>query len=158
MSDVPTYFPENIVAILAEYLAEIEGVEDVVTRPIRTSDPDGTAGVFAGEWTPEEYEIGVQSGEPTIQNYSLFLQFTSKLAGEEQENRGLHAVVSRKIRAMLYRNPDLHVALRGLSEALDGATERFARMETQRQRFFSNQAQGVFLFLSVLDLKVQTTV
>lgn len=149
-------FPGNLVEVLKPVVGAVDGVGDVLGRPIRRQDQTGLAAVFPGEWAPQDTEIGVGGlGEPTIQRYTLNVQYAWKGTPEEAA-RAHHSTVSKKIRAMLYRDPDLRVALAGLSDEFLGVTERFARLGVPGQRFFSNEVDGLFVFLSHIDMWVET--
>ncbi len=146
-------FPSNIIDTITPFLADIPEVTSVVGRPVRIMDPHGTAGIFAGDWNPREYEIGNE--EPSFGRYNLAIQFNTK-GTPETVYRAKHADGSKNIRSMLYRDQDLRVALAALSETTMGVTERYGRFEVVRQRFFSNDMKGSFVFLSHIDLWVET--
>lgn len=151
--DAPYEFPANIAWVLSCGLERMEPVKSVVRRPLRPSDPNQTAGVVTMDWTAEGYEIG--GPEPTVSAYTFRLQYLVKMVGDEQGAMLLHAKGSKTIRAMLYRDTELGLQLRSLTETQAGRTERVKKYDVRAQRFVSNEIQGNFIYLSSLDVVVQ---
>lgn len=162
ISEVIPVFPNNAVDIIATRALELIDPPDlyVVKRPLRKSDPNETLGVYAAFWNPVEdsYEMrggNPTSSEPTLQRYMVFLEAFIK---DMDEERGLakHSVFSKLVRAMLYRDAPLLVSLRTLSSTVNGSTERTQRLGIRTQRYSSNELDGAFLFLSVIEFWLET--
>lgn len=156
----PDLFPNNAVSILQTRCKLIDSDLFVIRRPLRESDPTQSIGVFASAWEPDEesYEMrGSPQGpsEPTLQTYRIAVQAFVK---DMDEERGLatHATLSKMIRSMLYRDDPLRVALSALSATMDDSTERTKRWGIRQTRYFSNEIEGNFLYLSVLEFWLET--
>jgi hypothetical protein len=93
---------------------------------------------------------------PTLSTYLFNLQAFIK---DSQEERGLnvHSVLASRVRMVLYTNPDLQVIFAALSADLgNGLTERMSKWGVGNTRYYSNEIEGSFLFLSTLEFWVQT--
>jgi hypothetical protein len=93
--------------------------------------------------------------EPTLQQYLITVQGFVK---DMDEERGLdvHAVLSKRLRAMLYRDDPLRVGLLALSVVMNGSTERAKRFGVRTQRYVSNEINGSWLYLSTLEFWLET--
>ena len=155
-------FPNNVVDVLASKFLSIEGLEYVLKRPLRPIDPDMCLGVFALDWTPGEFEMGGSVNmdippDPVTSTYVYAIQCLVKQSDEE-EGILKHTVLSKIVRAMLYRDTALRVALSTLNETSLGMKERTQRWGVRTQRFIQNEIQGQFVFLSILEFFVETEV
>lgn len=153
-------FPSNIVQLVKTRAKLLDNDLYVVGRPLRESDPVQSVGVFGIQWVPEEssYEmLGAPVGrhEPTVQRYIITVQAFVK---DTDEERGLdvHAILSKKLRAMLYRDDPLRVGLLALSVDMNGSTERTKRFGVRSQRYVSNEISGSWLYLSTLEFWLET--
>jgi hypothetical protein len=155
-------FPNNVVEILKTRIIMLDPdlAEATFKRPLRESDPHQSVGIVAANWTPNEesYEmLGAPAGrhEPTLQNYFITVQ---AFVRDSDEERGLaiHSVLSKMIRAMLYRDTALQVGLASLSATYGGSTESTKRWGIRQQRYFSNELQGSWLYLSNLEFWLET--
>lgn len=158
-------FPNNVVLALKPRFETLPGlvvpnadavdVSQVFMRPLRSSDPNISIGLIAAEWTPNESEIGQM--DPAISRYLYLIQAFVKDADEERGLRS-HAALSKRVRAMLYRDAPTRVALGSLSvqDAGAGLTERTQRWGVRQQRFMANEVQGSFLYLSTLEFWLET--
>lgn len=152
-------FPNNVVAILKTRTQLLDSDLFLCSRPLRSSDPVQSVGIFPAFWNPDEqsYEtIGASApGEPTLQTYQISIQ---ALVKDMDEERGLavHSVLSAMIRSMLYRDALLRVGLGALSVTMDGNTERAQRWGIRTQRFLSNELEGSWIYLSTLDFWLET--
>lgn len=152
-----TAFPGNIVHVIEQALERNVYVDQVVGRPLRRDDANMTAGVHVIAWEPdgpEPYEIGQE--EPTFQRYPFVIEYVIKYAGDAAEARNVHSMASKAIRAMLYRDEQLLLQLRTLSEEVDGTIERAKRTVISRQRFGSQRFDSEMIFLSIIQGYVQT--
>lgn len=99
--------------------------------------------------------IGKFAHEPTLQKYNIQIQ---GLVKDMDVERGLavQSVMAKMIRAVLYHDDLLRVGLTSLTDTRYGVTERLRRWGIRQQRFMSNEIEGDWNFLSVLDLWVET--
>lgn len=153
-------FPNNVVQVVTAALegshAAFEG--QAFARPLRPTDPNPCIGVFPALWTPgqETLEIGHNpQGEPTIQTYTIVVQAMNK-DSDKDIALSRHSTIAQIVRRTLYRSDPLRVLLGGLV-ATDGIVqERFQRARLGSQRFMDNEINDQFVFLSVLDLSIET--
>lgn len=153
-------FPNNAVALIKIALQTIDADLRIYGRPLRSSDPAQSIGVFPQLWQPDEQSYEMRGGpegpsEPTLSRYQIAVQGFIKDLDEE---RGLatHSVLSKQIRTTLYRNSPLMVALRMLAVTMNGSTERTQRCGVMTARYLSNEIDGNFLYLSTLDFFLET--
>lgn len=155
-------FPMNVINLMAVRLQTLDGDLMVVKRSLRDSDGTQSIGVYPIVWTPDEtsYEmIGSDASnpkaEPTLQRYVIGVQSYVKDTDEEQ-GIAVHAILSKMIRSLLYRDAVLAVGLNALSVTMNGSTERIQRRGISTQRFLASEVQGVFMYLSSLEYFVET--
>jgi len=154
-------FPNNVVDLVAARSQLLDSDLFVIRRPLRDSDPNESIGVFGVQWTPEEdsYEMrGAPSGasEPTLQRYLITVQgFVKDM--DEEAGLARHSVLSKMIRSMLYRDEPLRVGLATLSPVqMNGSTESLKRWGVRQVRYFSNELNSVWLYLSNLEFWLET--
>lgn len=155
-----THFPNNCVHILSERFKLIDQDLYVVKRPLRTTDPEQSIGIMASLWNPEDdsYEIkGAPLGrsEPTLQMYIITIQAFIKDM-EEERGASTHSLLSKMLRTMLYRDEGIRVGFTALSSSMMDSVERLQRWRVLRQRFNSNELSGDWLYLSTLELMIET--
>ncbi len=151
-------FPNNVVDLIAARSQSIDADLFVTKRPLRSSDPRQSVGVYSSLWTPDErsYEFdGNLPGIPTLQQYMIIVQGFVK-DGDEESGLAVHSVLSNRIRAMLYKDNPLQVAFRGLSASSGTITERMRRWGVRSQRYFSNEIDAQWLYLSTLEFWMET--
>lgn len=150
-------FPTNGLMVLYDRLALIEGVALVVRRPIRPIDPSFTIGVTSQDWEPNggPEMRGRTNPDPTISRYIYAIQAFVKHSDVDEGLR-LHAYLAKKIRVMLYRDPDLRVRLAALTEDDLGVHERTQRWGVRRQNYMSNEVDGTWLHLSTTEFYLET--
>lgn len=155
-------FPNNIISLLKVRSGYLDPPKlKVYQRPLRPSDPSETVGFFAAQWEPNNnsFEMTGQPSpgpsEPTLQTYLIACQAFVKDFNEE---RGLakHSVLSKMVRAMLYRDDALRVGLSALSVTMSGSTEQARRWGIRTQRYLSNEINTEFLYLSTLEFWLET--
>jgi hypothetical protein len=157
-------FPNNVVDLVAFRMQFLDADLQIFKRPLRDSDPIQCVGVFAQQWLPDTdsqemrgripgQTIGYK--EPSIEQYLISIQAFVK---DMDEERGLatHSVLSEMVRTMLYRDATLGVALAALSTTLNNVQKRTGRWGIRQQRYFSNELQGSFLYLSNLEFWLET--
>lgn len=156
-------FPNNIVDLVHTRSVLIDSDLYVCKRPLRESDPVQSVGTFATQWLPDddshEMKGGILGGgfghDPSIERYLVAVQAFVK---DMDEERGLavHSVLSEKLRTMLYRDEALRVGLSTLNTNLNGVQKRTTRWGISTQRYFSNELQGSWLYLSTLEFWLET--
>lgn len=153
-------FPNNVVNLICERMQVIDDDLQIFKRPLRASDPVQSVGVFPNLWTPDEesYEMsGLSPAEPTLQQYTVSVQALVR-DGDEQRGLAVHSILSTLARRVLYRDTTLRVALAGLSISGLGATETLKRWKVRGQRYFNNDIEGQFLYLSTLEFWMETEI
>ena len=165
--DIEAVFPNNFVQVLSIVLPGIATEITLKKRPLRPTDPNYSIGVYATVWQPMEdsYEMrGVLGGsgdvgpnEATLSRYQIGIQLLVK-DSDSARALAVSSLLNRRIRSVLYRNTALRVALAALYATEDGVTERLQRWGIRNQRYLSNDIEGKFVFMSVLDMWIETEV
>lgn len=165
--DTDAVFPNNVVKCLGIVMPALGDVDEltVLRRPLRPTDPNKSIGVYATLWTPDErsYEmghlnvLGQQSGpsEPSLSSYQIGIQTLVK-HGDTEQALAIASVLNKRVRAVLYRNEPLRVALGSLYVQDSTSRESMRRWGVRSQRYFSNEIEGKFVFTSVLDFWIET--
>lgn len=161
-------FPNNVVEVLSLRFDNMDDEITVLRRPLRTTDPATSIGVWGTLWTPdpESSEIrGLGAGspipgpqEPTLGRYIVTIQAFIK---DMEEERGLarHSVLSMWVRAILYRDNALRVALASLNAEVAGVQERMMRWGVTAQRYLNNElGDNEWLYLSTVELWLETEI
>jgi hypothetical protein len=160
IDDTTIVFPNNVVSLVATRVELLDPDLVVFRRPLREADPHQSVGIVAANWLPNEdsYEmLGAPQGrhEPSLQNYFITIQAFVR-HGDEEKGLAIHSVLSKMLRAMLYRDNALRVGLASLSASMSGSTETTKRWGVRQQRYFSNELQGSWLYLSNLEFWLET--
>lgn len=155
-----THFPYNAVNEIKASMAALDPHLYVCRRPLRSSDPLQSIGIFGQQWTPDDdsYEMrGMLGGQhvPTLSSYLIGVHGFIKDTDEER-GAATHATLSKLIRTTLATDDGLRVRLRQLSVTLNGSTERTQRFGVRTQRFLSNELQGSWLYLSTTEFWLET--
>lgn len=155
-----TQFPQNVVELLCTRFRLIDSdfAEAVFARPLQPTDPVQAIGVVASQWVPNTDSLemrGMGNMEPSLNRYLITVQAYIK---DMDEERGLntHSVLSRMVRSILYNDVPLRQALASLSSTLSGKVEAPRRWGVQQQRFFSNELDSTWLYLSILEFWLET--
>jgi len=153
-------FPNNIVICLSEVFPAVDEDAFVINRPLRPTDPNYSIGVYATLWQPEEdsFEMGGKHAgpnEPTLSQYQIGVQTMIK-DGDSVRGLAISSIFTKRVRMVLYRNEPMRVALGELAVTDASYTERLRRWGVRSQRFMSNDVEGQFVFISVLDLWMET--
>ena len=154
-------FPNNVVSLVQTSVQALDSDLVVYRRPLRVTDPSqGSVGIYGQQWLPEEdsYEMrGAPMGlhVPTLDQYLISVQAFVK---DTDEERGLarHSVLSEMIRSMLYSDATLRVGLSALTTTVSNVTKRTKRWGVRQQRYFSNEIDASFLYLSTLEFWLET--
>lgn len=156
--DLEAVFPSNVVQCLAIVLPGVDADATLYRRPLRGTDPNYAIGVYATLWTPdnESFEMGPKMDpEPTLQQYQIGIQTLVK-DGDPQRALRVGSILNKRVRGVLYRNQPLRVALGQLQVTDGGYTESFRRCGIRSQRYMSNDLEGAFVFISVIDFWIET--
>lgn len=162
ITNATTVFPNNIIEIVKTRTQFLDSDLVILKRPVRASDPTQTVGLTAASWLPDlsSFELvqlggNVQSGEPTLQTYTI--NVTSFVKDMDEENgQAVHSVLAAMLRSMLYRDSTLRVGLSALAVTMNGHTERAKRWGVRTQRFLNNQVDTEFMYLSTLEFWLET--
>lgn len=164
---VDSVFPNNVVKCLKIVMPALgdDGELTVLARPLRPSDPNKSIGVYGTLWMPDErsYEMGHNNvlgqpsspSEPTLATYQIGIQTLVKHSDTEAA-LAVGSVLNKRVRAVLYRNGPLQVALGSLYVEDSTSRESLKRWGVRSQRYFSNEIEGKFVFTSVLDFWIET--
>lgn len=151
-------FPNNVVVCLSIALPSIAEDLRLFKRPLRPTDANYAIGIYGTLWQPDEesYEMGHGApSEATLNKYQIGIQTLVK-DGDVERGLAISGVLSNRIRAVLYRDQPLRVAL-GSLYVQDGAfRESMRRWGVRNQRFMSNDIEGAFVTISVLDMWIET--
>lgn len=154
-------FPNNAVELIATRALTMDDDMTVLRRPLKKSDPVQAIGVWATLWTPEYASMEMHGNDPIMPSQPTLSRYTINVEAyikdmDEQNGLATHSVLSTMIRAMLYRDNPLLVALRSLSVQTGSVTERVQRFTVQNQRFAGNELQGSFMYLSTTVCTLET--
>lgn len=150
-------FPNNVVECLAIVLPSVDEDVTVYKRPLRPTDPNYAISVYSTLWQPQEdsYEMGHLETEPTLSNYQIGIQTLVK-DGDTERALGISSVLTKRVRTVLYRNEPLRVALGSLYVEEGSLKESLRRWGVRSQRYMSNDIEGKFVTISVLDFWIET--
>lgn len=159
ITETTPVFPNNVVLLVQDRIPDaVDPDLRVFRRPLRESDPSQSVGIVAAQWLPDEESMEIRGTgfhQPTLETYLITVQAFVK---DFDEERGLatHSVLSEMIRSMLYRDAPLRVGLSALATSVQGVTKRTRRWGIRQQRYFSNEIEGNFLYLSTLEFWLET--
>lgn len=153
-------FPNNVVLELCKPAAipSIDSDCTVLKRPLRPSDPNYSVAVYGALWTPNEesYEMGHSTPhEASLNQYQIGIQTLIK-DGDTEKGLAISSILANRIRSVLYRNQPVRVALASLYVQDGSSRESLRRWGPRSQRFMSNDIEGTFVTISVLDLWIET--
>lgn len=151
-------FPNNVVSALTFVLPGIDADVVPVSRPLRPTDPNLSIGIYATLWAPEEdsYEMGHPfPHEATLNTYQIGIQTLVK-DGDTQRGLAVSSILTKRVRSVVYRNEPLRLALGSLYVQDDVSRESMRRWGIRNQRFMSNDIEGTFVTISVLDFWLET--
>lgn len=157
LDETLAYFPMNAVDVYAEHMALIDPDLYVYKRMVDPTDQNYTICVTPTQWNPDVYSNEIRGGphEETIQNYGISI-VSMILDSDEERGIRTHSNLSTRIRAKLYRDESLRIALQGLKTELDGVVERAFNWNISSQQYLSSENSGYFRFVSALDINFRT--
>lgn len=152
-------FPNNAVELIAIRAASLDPDIHIEKRPLRNTDPTQSFGVSAAQWVPQDESLeirgAIDGSEPTISQYTLMVQAFVKDA-DQVRGGATHATFAKMVRTMLYHDTPLAVGLRTLSVVVGSSTERMLKWGIRNQRYFSNELDATWLYLSTLEFWLET--
>jgi hypothetical protein len=158
-----TEFPNNIIALLVARIPTFcdptgsgDNALKVFSRPLRTSDPTQSVGVFPAMKRPntDSFEIG-RTPEPTVKTYSVILQ-TVVQDTDESACISVHSILSNRLWRMFYRDSPLNIGLTALAVDANNSRERLQRRGIELQRYLSNEIQGSYVQTSWIECWFET--
>lgn len=155
--DESTGFPVNVVDALVASMKKYMVEHTVVERPVRFIDPARSIGVYVADWSPLEDSQQIGQYEPTLGRYLYRIQNMVK-ATDEVTGKTYFGADSKMIRAVLYRDPDLHVRLAGLVEEVLGSRESAKRWGVSRTRFLNTELKSQFTYIAQTDFWLESEV
>lgn len=156
-------FPNNVIALIRTRLLQTVDPEEtdptkkipVYLRPLRSSDSVQCIGIFPTWWLPDEDSFEIGKSGPTVQRYPFVIQTLVKDA-EEERATAAHGIMSKLVRSTLYNDSPLHVGLAALYVDMFGTREKFQKLNIQNQRYLNNEVSGSFIYMSTLNVYVET--
>lgn len=148
-------WPTNVVDVLVEELLNMEDVEATTSRGLTEDDTSGGIGVYVVSWAPPADAYVIGQADPILNVYTFGLDLMIK-ALDRAEAATTLSVMTKRLRTMLYRDDDLQVRLKQLSETAFGRTETYKRMRVTRQDYRTGTLGGVHLAASTTTLTVET--
>ncbi len=154
-----TLFPYNAVNLMADRFQTLDPELFVCKRSLRESDPVQAIGVYGEYWSPDPDSLEMRgrsiAEEPTLSRYYISIQCFVKDMDEER-GAAVHATLSKRVRTMLYHDDVLRIGLHLLTATVDGSTETTRKFGISTQRYLSNELQGSWLYLSLLESWLET--
>jgi hypothetical protein len=144
------------IAVAMERNLNADGEYTIFARPISPTDPSRSICIFPTDWAanPADKLIG-GSPEPYRSEYKIVIQ-NSLISGDPEGGRAMFSVDAKAIRAILYRDPDLHVALTSQVEVFMGSYERVQKVDVLRQEFMASRMNVGFMYLAKTEIVVTT--
>jgi len=148
-------FPLQFIDAIADALDALMVGYTVQTEPLDSTSSDKSIAVFPMSWTPEVETMLIGQREPAINHYQIRVQNLT-IHGDVHDGYTQFTNDQRKIRAILYRDATLSVALAAMQEVYLGSTERFKRMHVARQMTLPARQRLAMYFLCETDVQVDT--
>ncbi len=151
-----TEFPENVGALIKLRIPQVVDPDiKVLRRPLHTSDPTQSVGVFAQTKLPDPNSVEFRSDEPTIKRYNCILQ-GMVVNADEEKCLSIHSILSQRLWRMLFHDYPLHVGLTSLVVVNDNVRERFQKRGVVQQRYLSNEVTGNYIATSWIEWWFET--
>lgn len=147
--------PLQFIDAIADALEAVMTDHFVQTEPVSVLSRDMTIAVFPMAWTPDETTMLIGSVEPSINHYHIRIQNLT-IHGDIQIAYEQFTNDQRKIRAILYRDQTLSVALAAMQESYLGSRESFKRMNVVRQTTLPGRQNLAMYFLCETDILIDT--
>lgn len=150
-------FPLAFIDILIETLSHHFPASQVLAEPLTNVSPTEAIGVFPVSWTPDlDTKL---MGQPSVEPVDGFYQITVQnliVSADRPEGYSRFTSDAKKIRALLYRDMTLRVALAAMTEEFLDSIERFTTFDVTRQNFNTSRLNLGFYFLGQTDVRIKT--
>jgi len=141
-------FPTNIVDALAEHLIRLAAIDVVKKRSFRASDSAKQITIQASIRRPDSDGYAVGFRYPCVYTCLVNIQIFLKSTDEEHGNR-LTYDTAEELWLMLHTDESLKAELDALQVPVQGnEVQRISRMKVIEQRFFDDEADGEFGYMS----------
>lgn len=151
-------FPNNVVQIIAARFALIDPILTIVQRPLRTTDPNYSIGVWADTWLPVEGSNEILGQDfarvSTLERYTVMIQALVKDA-DEVAGLNASAVISETLRTILGTDGPLRSQLGGLPATLGNSTKLLKQWWVRSAKYMSGELNGTNLYLTRLGLLLE---
>jgi hypothetical protein len=128
----------------------------ILARPISPTDPSRSICIFPTDWAANPADKLIGGGlEPFQSEYKIAIQ-NSLIHGDIEVGRSMFSVDAKAIRAILYRDTDLHVALTSQVEVFMGSSERVQKFDVLRQEFMASRMNVGFMYLAKTEIVITT--
>lgn len=131
----------------------------VYKRSLDGTDPNFSIGMFFSSWAPTPQSAQIGQIEPGIGRYTFGIQAYLKADNRDAGERWM-AVLVKRLRNLVYRDPDLRQQLGSLSE-MDPevpAIERTLRFGINQVEYADSAISGGFAYLSQTEFFLETEV
>ena len=156
------FFPMSLVTPIMESFERLLPEHQVVARSLGLSEGTDTIGVFPSAWRPIENSTlmgmtlgNMASTEPSLGSYAIRIQ-NLRIDADEIIGREAFNNTCKKIKAILYRDPVLQLALRSLTEELLGTVERMKKFDIVKQDYLSSMTNMGMFYLGTTEVIFQT--
>lgn len=156
-------FPMGFVDLISEALDRVlnfDGeVYKIIGRQIGPTDPSRTIAIWPEDWSanPEAKLIGALNREPYESLYTLKI-VNLFISADMVEGRRQFSIDSKSIRAILYRDETLRLALAGLTEVFLGSVERVKKYDITNQKFLGSKTGISFSFICTTTMTITTEI
>jgi len=152
-------FPMTFVPLIGDAIdrnLNTDNEYSIFYRPISPTDPSRSVCIFPTDWSanPRDKLIG-GSLEPFQSEYKIAVQ-NSMIHGDIELGRSMFSVDTKAIRAILYRDADLHVALTSQVEVFMASSERVQKFDVLRQEFMASRMSVGFMYLAKTEIVITT--
>lgn len=125
-----------------------EGQVSVFKRGIASTDPNFSICVFFQVWEPGDYNIGQEF--PVYEKFMIAIQTYCK-SSDRDEGEEFNALLTKKVRDILYRDQTLRVQLAALREGEPPNFKRVLRLNVNRTEYADVPVDRAFAFLAQTD-------
>ena len=150
-------FPTNVVNVLVENLPRLSEIQVAYARSWRPTDPAKQATVQASIRRPSDYAVGERN--PCVYEFLVNIQLFIK-ATEETYGNQLSYSLAEELWVMLHSDGNLKSELDALQVPAShnpNFMQKVSRFKIIDQRFFDDEAEGEFAYLSNTTVEFQIT-
>ena len=132
-------------------------IEVVTNKSITATTPSLTIAVVEGDSRPLQFEISSTVSQ-TAESYSLQIQFIVRAAAEAEAKQYRRIVTQRIKHAILRTGGKFRALVLGAVDTDEGYRENVQKYKTSQTRYDNSAIAGEFIYLSVIELDVETQV